>query len=111
MPDMRVICARGKGPAHSLRAAPGGGRIRAMDAKEWRTELRVAVHRGDGRAVVALVGQALMPEDALQLLGDGLLAAVSQQVEGAAELAGDCVKALRRRGWYGDDDLADHLDA
>jgi len=70
-----------------------------MDAKEWRTELRVAVHRADGRAVVALVGQALMPEDALQLLGDGLLAAVSQQVEGAAEFAAACVEALRQRGW------------
>jgi len=98
-------------PIRGDRAPPGGGRIRGMDAKEWRTELRVAVYRADGLAVVALVGQALMPEDALQLLGDGLLTAVAQQVEGSAELAATCVKALRERGWYGDDDLADHLDA
>jgi hypothetical protein len=52
-----------------------------------------------------------MPEDALLLIGDGLLAAVSQQVEGATDLASDCVKGLRERGWYGDDDLADHLEA
>ncbi len=82
-----------------------------MGAQEWRTELRGAVYRADGTAIVALARRAVMPEDALQLLGDGLLTAVSQHVEGAAERAGDCVKALRERGWYGDDDLADHLDA
>jgi hypothetical protein len=73
--------------------------------------LRGAVYRGDGIAVVALGRQAAMPDDVLQLLGDGLLAAVSQHVDGAVELAADCVKALRERGWYGDDELADHLDA
>lgn len=82
-----------------------------MDANEWRTEVRGAVHRADGPAVVALARKAVMPEDALQLVGDGLLAAVSQQVEGATELGADCAKALRQRAWYGDDDLADHLDA
>jgi hypothetical protein len=40
-----------------------------------------------------------------------LLAALAQEVKGAAELAADCVTALRERGWHGDDDLADHLDA
>ena len=89
----------------------GGGRIRVVGAKEWRTELRGAVYRADGAAVVALARKVDMPEDASQLLGDGLLAAVSQHVEGAAELAADCVKALRERGWFGDDELADHLDA
>lgn len=82
-----------------------------MGLKDWRAELRGAVYRGDGMAVVALARQAALPEDALQLLGDGLLAAVSQRVTGAAELAVGCVKALRERGWYGDDEFADHLDA
>lgn len=40
-----------------------------------------------------------------------MLAALAQEVKGAAELAADCVTALRERGWDGDDDLADHLDA
>lgn len=77
---------------------PGRGRIRALGLKDWRAELRGAVYRGDGMAVVALARQTALPEDALQLLGDGLLAAVSQHVTGAADLAGDCVKALRERG-------------
>lgn len=82
-----------------------------MNAKEWRTELRAAVYREDGPAVVALARQALILDDALQLLGDGLLVALSQQVEGATELAADGEKALRERGWYGDDDLAALLNA
>jgi hypothetical protein len=82
-----------------------------MGAKEWRTELRGAVYRADGTAVVALAREAGLPEDALQLLGDGLVVAVGQSVEGTADLAAGCVKALRERGWYGDDELADHLEA
>jgi len=82
-----------------------------MDAKEQRSMLRSAVYRGDGRAVVALAPRAPGPYDALQLLGDGLAAALAQDLEGAAELALACVGALRERGFYGDDDLADHLEA
>jgi hypothetical protein len=52
-----------------------------------------------------------MRDDALQLLGDGLLVAIIGRVEHAAELGADCVNALRTRGWYGDDDLAEQLDA
>ena len=50
-------------------------------------------------------------DDALQLAGDGLIAAVMQRVEGASELAHRLGLALRQRGWVGDDDLADQLDA
>lgn len=82
-----------------------------MTGRDWRTDLRGAVYRGDGPAVVALLRHALMPDDALQLIGDGLWAALIQHVDGAADLTGNCVKALRERGWYGDDDLADQLDA
>jgi len=32
-------------------------------------------------------------------------------VDGAAELAGKLVVGLRRRGWDGDDELADQLEA
>jgi hypothetical protein len=70
-----------------------------VDGKEWRTEMRGAVNRADGRAVVGLARRALMSDDALQLVGDGLLAAMSPPVEGAAELAADCVNGLRERGW------------
>lgn len=73
--------------------------------------VRGAVYRGDGPSVVALARQGLPADGALQLIGDGLLAALSQEVEGAAELAAGCVTVLRERGWYGDDDLADLLEA
>ncbi len=82
-----------------------------MTAREWTAELRGAVDRGDGATVVAIVRRDGIRDDTLQLLGDGLLAALVQGVDHAAELGPECVDALRRRGWHGDDDLADQLDA
>jgi hypothetical protein len=52
-----------------------------------------------------------LPNNALQLIGDGLLVALRQEVQEASGLAGECVAALRVRGWQGDDDLADSLEA
>ena len=80
-------------------------------APDFRSELRGAVYRGDGPAVVALVGDQLLPGDALQLIGDGLVVALALQTQGAADLAVACVRALRERGWDGDDELADQLGA
>ena len=58
-----------------------------------------------------LVAGASRLDDPLQLIGDGLLAALAQDVAGAAALAADCARALRERGWPGDGDLAHHLEA
>ena len=69
------------------------------------------MHRGDGRAVLALLRTRPLPEDAVQLVGDGLAAALAQRVEGAAGPARGCIEALRRRGWPGDGELAEQLDA
>lgn len=82
-----------------------------MDSEEQRAALRGAVYRGDGPAVVQLLRGVGAYDDLLQLGGDGLIAAVVQRVDGASELAGDLTVALRRRGWDGDDELADQLDA
>ncbi|MFN2478198.1 MAG: UPF0158 family protein [Pseudonocardiaceae bacterium] len=87
-----------------------------MPVEEWRAQLRGAVYRGDGRAVVALARTGLRPDDrggaaALQLIGDGLISALAGQVDGAPELAADCVSALSERGWYGDTELVEHLQA
>ena len=49
-----------------------------MDAEGARSKLRSAVYRGDGRAVVALAPRTTGPDDPLQLLGDGLAAALAQ---------------------------------
>jgi len=76
-----------------------------------RSLLRGAVYRGDGGAVVALVHGQLWPDYALQLIGDGLLAALPRHVEHAAVVATDCVRRLRDRGWNGDDELADQIEA
>jgi len=67
------------------------------------------VYRGDGPAVVGLVGGSPSPADSLQLIGDGLLAALVQQVPGAAAAAAACSEALRARDWEGDPELADQL--
>ena len=82
-----------------------------MDSEEQRSALRAAVYRGDGPAVVDLLGGVGAEDDLLQLAGDGLIAAVVQRVEGAVELARDLVVALRQRGWDGDDELAEELEA
>jgi Uncharacterised protein family (UPF0158) len=83
-----------------------------MDSKEQRSALRAAVYRGDGAAVVHLLqGAAGAYDDALQLAGDGLSAAVTWHVEGAPELGRRLVLALRQRGWAGDVELAGQLDA
>ncbi len=82
-----------------------------MDSKEQRFALRAAVYRGDGPAVVELLGGVGADDDSLQLAGDGVIAAVMQGVDEAAELARELVVCLRRRGWDGDDELADQLEA
>ena len=82
-----------------------------MDSEEHRSALRGAVYRGDGSAVVGLLRGVGADHDSLQLAGDGLIAAVMQRVDGAAELAGELVVGLRQRGWDRDDELADQLEA
>ncbi len=99
-----------------------------MRDTSWRTQLRAALYRGDGAAVVALArtmpahpgegpdtdtahGVGRRVRDAGQLLGDGLTIALAQHIAGAPTLATECVGALRERGWAGDTELAAHLDA
>lgn len=74
------------------------------------THLRSLVYRGDAAGLVAALGQE-WPADSLQLIGDGLRAAVADGADGAVDLALTCVEALRERGWDGDRELAETLDA
>src|SRR5215218_1197307 len=73
-------------------------------------ELRGAVYRGDGQAVLAALRERPL-ESVLQLAGDGLLVALRQQTGGARELAGACLDALRERMAEGDEELAEELAA
>jgi hypothetical protein len=86
-------------------------RIGVVRAPDCRSQLRGAVYRGDGPAVVDLVGDQLLPGDALQLIGDGLVVALALHTMGAADVAVACVRELRERCWDGDDELADQLGA
>jgi hypothetical protein len=82
--------------------------VRQWDDKAIQA-LRMAVYAGDGSVVEVVRGR--LTEEVLQLAGDGLLDAVIRNTDGAAELAAQCAAALRERGWEGDDDLADQLEA
>ena len=82
-----------------------------MDTREKLRQLRAAVATSDGRALVAHIGKNGLSEHSLQLIGDGLLAALEQGIDGARQQAAQCLDALRERGWDGDDDLADQLAA
>ena len=73
-------------------------------------ELRGAVYRGEGQAVLAALRERPL-ESVLQLAGDGLLVALPQQTGGARELAGACLDALRERMAEGDEELAEELAA
>jgi hypothetical protein len=78
--------------------------------REAVAELRGAVYRGEGEAVVEAVRRRPL-QDVLQMAGDGLLTALTQRVGKAPELAEKCVRLLRDRLNVGDEELADQLEA
>ncbi|MGM0386203.1 MAG: UPF0158 family protein [Actinomycetota bacterium] len=82
-----------------------------MDQEEFRTKVRSAVVRRDGEELVDVLTREGWPDHSLQLVGDGLAAAVAENVPGAVDLARRCVVELRERGWWGDYHLAEALDA
>jgi len=81
-----------------------------MSSDDVRSQLRGAVYRGDGAALVELLGRA-WPDDAQQMVSDGLGSSLRDRVEGAASLAATCLTALRVRAWERDGELADSLEA
>jgi Uncharacterised protein family (UPF0158) len=88
-----------------------GGPVRdALDVDSGLRALVGATLDWDGAAVVALL-TGRPPGALLQHAGDGLLVALAQRAEGAAELVPDLVEALTLRGDRGDAELAEHLTA
>lgn len=81
-----------------------------MDDRGALTKLRSLSARGDGAGLVAALSAASWPADSLQLIGDGLLAAVRGGADGSHKLARDCLIALGERRWDGDQELAEALE-
>lgn len=77
-------------------------------ARDARRELRSAVFRADGLDALAALGAGPW-DDVLQLAGEGILLALTQEVDGAPALARLCAAKLQARGWEGDDVLANQL--
>jgi hypothetical protein len=82
-----------------------------MHDRERERELRAAVFTVNGEDVVSLLQSGPWPGHAIQLIGDGPIAALEQGAAGARELALDCVIDLRERDWDGDEELAAALIA
>jgi len=82
-----------------------------MQDREALTRLRALVVRRDGAALVAALDVVPWPVDSLQLIGDGLLAGIRDRVDRSAEFGAECVAALRERGWDGDQELVNALQA
>ena len=82
-----------------------------MFHRERLRKFRAAVFAADGEVLVLLLRGGPWPGHALQLIGDGLLAALAQNIGGARALADRCVTELRERDWEGDEDLVAALTA
>jgi hypothetical protein len=77
-----------------------------VEDREALTHLRSVVYQGDASSLVTILSTEPWPADSLQLIGDGLLGAVSAGVDGAVEPARRCVDMLGERSWEGDSELA-----
>jgi hypothetical protein len=99
------------GASHLSGMPPRGEENVGMNHREERAELRGAVYRGDAGSLVGILKREVWPENALQLIGDGLLGMFQEPAEGIDEAAHRCVGALWDRGWEGDADLAAGLEA
>src|SRR4051812_23159603 len=71
--------------------------------------LRGAVYRKDTDALEMLLGAEDLV-DRLQPAGSGVLVPLAERV-GAGEAAASVSARLRERGWTGDEELADEIDA
>ena len=80
-----------------------------VDHDPWWRDLRAAI--GAATASPWSESSSDLPEDGLQLAGDGLLFAVSRGAPHAVESARRCAQTLDERSWDGDAELATALRA
>lgn len=82
-------------------------------ADPWDEEslatVRGAAYANPVALIDALDGKPL--RDVVQLIGDAVLTAVDRGYDGARDLATRCVAVLTARQWYGDNELANLLNA
>jgi hypothetical protein len=82
-----------------------------MDDREALTRLRSLVYQCDRPGLVAVLSQEPWPPASLQLIGDGLMAAVLDDIGDSPGLARKCVDALGERSWEGDRVLVAAMEA
>ena len=75
------------------------------------TTLRSLVARRDSAHLVARLQSEPWPAHCLQLIGDGVLAALEDGVRDGGEVAREVVSRLRDRRWEGDEELARQLES
>ena len=82
-----------------------------MGDREEATRLWSLVSQGDDVGLVMSLSGRPLPTSSLQLIGDGLLAALHLGIEGSPDLARTLVTALEERSWDGDRELTEALNA
>jgi hypothetical protein len=70
-----------------------------------------AVSSGNGASIVHQLHDDGLALDVLQTVGDGLVIAFHQMVDGVEVQIARCLAALDERGWKGDRELMDHLES
>lgn len=76
-----------------------------------RDELRGAVYGADADALTGVLTGQDWPENALQLLGDAVLAVARERKQDIEPAARRCVRGLRDRDWEGDAELAAQIES
>lgn len=82
-----------------------------MGHRSNRDELRGNLHAADVPALMDALNDDVWPEGALQLMGDAVLVVARGSTNSVESAGRRCAGALRDRGWEGDDELADQIDA
>jgi hypothetical protein len=70
-----------------------------------------ALYGGDGASIVQQLHDDGLALDVLQTVGDGLVVAFHQKVDGVEIHIARCLAALDERGWDGDRELMHHLES
>jgi hypothetical protein len=82
-----------------------------MDSDQWDLQFRILSHRDDAHSLIEFLGREPWPPHRLQTIGDVLIPPLAAHIDGAADVARRCVTELLTRGWEGDLELVEQIDA